>query len=325
MHCTSSVTQYTKGELLEDIQNAGLDMSFESFWKMDFFAQGNKKTSEKVHRARNRVLYIEARYKQWRKEIAYLKDIDAFDFVEAGIFIFRDLVPDEAHKEITSKHSSTGHKSSTLKQEMNEVENDHPKNKPVEGKKIASFGDGTHHSSDDTQYAYIWDTTVNEGYGAFIMTAKRVREDVDHEEDRQTKHRPDEIQENSADTCKSKGKGAKGGKSKGLNPDARMFFLWRREHAKAQRTSRWYVQKSVFGSWWNCLPILYGKGKGKASGKQESKGWSTKGLDKGKKKATVLDFYGPQLVTMLEGCKMLNPRGSTWDYPERVAPHWHVG
>ena len=46
--------------------------------------------------------------------------------------------------------------------------------------KIAAFaGEGTHHSNDDTQHAYIWDTCVNDGYGGFIMTAKCVRQDVD--------------------------------------------------------------------------------------------------------------------------------------------------
>ena len=67
------------------------------------------------------------------------------------------------------------------------------------------------------------------------MTAKRVREDVDEEEDRQTKHRPDAIPEASTDTGKSKGKGAKGGKGKGLNPADRKCFLFGEErHYKAQ-------------------------------------------------------------------------------------------
>ena len=66
---------------------------------------------------------MEARYKQWKKDIAYLKDIDAYDFGEAGaISILLDFLPDEARKVITSKHETTGHKSSTLKQVMIEVE-----------------------------------------------------------------------------------------------------------------------------------------------------------------------------------------------------------
>ena len=126
------LTQYTKGELLADVQIAGPGMSFESYRKG--FAQGKKKTAENVVRARNRVSRpeiaesledMEARYKQWKEDIAYLKDVDAYDFREAGmISILLDFLPDEAHKEITSKHETTGHKSSTLKQVMIEVRED---------------------------------------------------------------------------------------------------------------------------------------------------------------------------------------------------------
>ena len=124
------LTQYTKGELLADIQIAGPGMSFESSRKA--VAQGKKKTAENVHRARNRVSRpenaeslkdMEARYKQRKKDSASLKDVDACDFGEAGmISILLDFSPDEAHKGITSKHEATGHKSSTLKQVMIEVE-----------------------------------------------------------------------------------------------------------------------------------------------------------------------------------------------------------
>ena len=140
------LTQYTKGELLADIQIAGPGMSFESYRKA--FAQGKKKTAENVHRARNRVSRpeiaesledMEARYKQWKKDIAYLKDIDAYDFGEAGmISILLDFLPDEAHKEITSKHETTGHKSITLKQVMIEVEKDHQKRKGQESEQERS-------------------------------------------------------------------------------------------------------------------------------------------------------------------------------------------
>ena len=102
-------------------------------------------------------------------------------------------------------------------------------------KKIA--GEGTHHSNDDTQYAYIWDTSVNDGCGGFIMTAKRVREVFDEEEDRQPQHRPDTIPVASTETGKSEGKGAKGGKGKGkgLNPADRKSFLCGEEgHNMAQ-------------------------------------------------------------------------------------------
>ena len=150
---------------------------------------------------------LQSRSKTWRpdssngKNIAYLKDIDAYAFGEAGVIsILRDFFPDEADKEITSKHETTGHKSSTLKQVMTEVEKiiqrekdrkaSRKDRKSVGGKKIALAGEGTHHPDDDTQY------------GGFIMTAKRVREDVDEEEDRQTKHRPDAIPEASTEKGK---------------------------------------------------------------------------------------------------------------------------
>ena len=165
---------------------------------------------------------MQSRSKTWRPDTSngkktsrILKYIDAYDFGEAGmISILLDFLPDEAHKEITSKHETTGHKSSTLKQQvMIEVEKiiqrekdrkaSRKDRKSVGGKKIAFAGEGAHHSNDDTQYAYIWDTSVNDGYGCFIMTAKRVREDVDEEEDRQTKHRPDAIAESSTETGKN--------------------------------------------------------------------------------------------------------------------------
>ena len=168
--------------------------------------------------------------------------------------------------------------------------------KSVGGKKIAFAGEGTHHSNDDTQYAYIWDTSVNDGYGGFIMTAKRVREDIDEEEDRQTKHRPDAIQEISTETGTSRGIGAKGAEGKRLNPADRKCFICGQEgHCKAQCSQIWYVPKSVLSSWWKILPFLYGKGKGKANGKGEER--APGGSAKAKTKATVLGCTVRSLLT----------------------------
>ena len=72
---------------------------------------------------------LQSRSKTWRPDTSngkktsrILKDVDAYDFGEAGmISILLDFLPDEAHKEITSKHETTGHKSS-MKQVMIEVE-----------------------------------------------------------------------------------------------------------------------------------------------------------------------------------------------------------
>ena len=124
------LTQYSKGDLLADIRIAGPMRSMETYRKPHAF--GRKKTSEKVDRARNRVTRpesaetldgMEDKYPKWRKYIAYLKDIDAYDFVEAGmVSISLDLIPDDAHKEITAKCETTGKKTACLKQIMLEVE-----------------------------------------------------------------------------------------------------------------------------------------------------------------------------------------------------------
>ena len=77
---------------------------------------------------------MEASYKQWKKDIAYLKDIDAYDFGEAGmISILQDFLPDEAHKEITSKHETTGHKCSTANVSFVEKRDTTKHNAPKDG------------------------------------------------------------------------------------------------------------------------------------------------------------------------------------------------
>ena len=254
----------------------------------------------------------EARYKQWLKDIACLKDVDAYDIGEAGVIsILLDFLPDEAHKEITTKHETTGYESSTLKQVMIEVEKiiqiegdrkaSRKDRKSVGGKKIAFAGKGPHHSNDDTQYEYILDTSVNDGHGGSIMTTKCVREDVDEEEDRQTKHRPDAIPEACTETGKSKGKGAKGGKGKGLNPADRKCFLCGEEgHYDAPKdgTSQ-RVYLAVGGTAYHSCTA---KEKARPTGKEESKGKGTKGLVKGKNKGHSFGLYCPQFVDVLEGC-----------------------
>ena len=250
-----------------------------------------------------------ARYKQW-KNIAYLKDIDAYDFGESGmISILLDFFPDEAHKEITSKHETTGHKSSTLmwdeKPETVDLDD------PVGGKKIAFAGEGTHHSNDDTQCAYIWDTSVNDGYGGFIMTAKRVRDDVDEEEDRQTKHRPGAIPEASTETGKSKGKGAKGGKGKGLNPADRKCFLCGEEghyNAPNDGTSR-RVYVAVGGTAYHSCTA---KEKARPTGKESRKERAPRASAKARTRATVLGCTVRSLLTCWKDATQTpKPRGRT--------------
>ena len=81
------LTQYNKKELLADVQMDGPEQSLEPLRKA--MAYGKKKMAENVHRARNRVTrpeiaetmgQLEERYRSWRKDIAYLKDIGAYVF-----------------------------------------------------------------------------------------------------------------------------------------------------------------------------------------------------------------------------------------------------
>ena len=65
---------------------------------------------------------LELKYKKWKKDIAYLKDIDAFELKEASLIsILIDFVLDEVHKEVTMKHETVGKTSSTLKHLQLEV------------------------------------------------------------------------------------------------------------------------------------------------------------------------------------------------------------
>ena len=86
---------------------------------------GKKKTAENVHRARNRVTrpeiaetmgQLEERYRSWKKDTAYLKDIGAYDFKDQTmVSILMDFVPDEVHKEISMMHETAGKEASSLK------------------------------------------------------------------------------------------------------------------------------------------------------------------------------------------------------------------
>ena len=117
------LTQYTKKELLSDVQMAGPKQCFESLRRA--MAYGRKKTAENIHRARNRVTrpeiaetmgQLEERYRSWKKDIAYLKEIGAYDFQDQTmISILMDFVPDEVHKEISMKHDTVGKKATNLK------------------------------------------------------------------------------------------------------------------------------------------------------------------------------------------------------------------
>ena len=80
--------------------------------------------------------------KQRKKDVAYLKDIDAYDFREASmISILLDFIPDEAYKEITTRHVTVGDKSSSLKQILAELE------KIIQREKIRKESRRDRHSS----------------------------------------------------------------------------------------------------------------------------------------------------------------------------------
>ena len=101
-------TQYTRKELLADVQMGGPERSLGSL--RTGMAYGKKNAAENVHRARNRVTrsqmaetmgQLEERYRSWKKDTAFLKDIGAYACKEQTmVSILMDVVPDEVHKEI---------------------------------------------------------------------------------------------------------------------------------------------------------------------------------------------------------------------------------
>ena len=100
------LVQYTEGELLDDVQIAGPCLSFNKYRKT--YHAGKKKTAENTHRARNRVSrpaiaenmdVLDEKFKKWKKDIAYLKDIDANEYCDNGtISILFDFAPTRSTK-----------------------------------------------------------------------------------------------------------------------------------------------------------------------------------------------------------------------------------
>ena len=117
------LNQYTKGDLLSDIQMNGISQVFESYRKAAVY--GKKKTAENVHRARNRVARpevagnlssLETKYRKWKKDLAYLKDIGADDFTETTLVsILVDFLPDEVNEEVNMKVEAVGKNSVPFK------------------------------------------------------------------------------------------------------------------------------------------------------------------------------------------------------------------
>ena len=114
------------------------------------------------------MLQTEEKYKHWKKDIAYLKDIDAYDFKDSAmISILLDFLPDEAHKEITTKHETVGSKASTLRHIQIEVEKiiqrekdravSRKDRKPSASKNIALASESCGHEGHrEEETLYIW-------------------------------------------------------------------------------------------------------------------------------------------------------------------------
>ena len=228
------LTQYTTGELLADVRMIGPMGSMESYRKA--YKYGKKKTAENVHRARNRVSRpdiaekvgdLEEKFRKWKKDIAYLKDIEAYDYGDAGmVSILLDMIPDETHREITAKHETVGSTAASLKDMMIEVERiierekdrkqSREDRKPeTRSKKLGYAGQEPQQPCHEhyEEQMYVWDSEANYGYGGFIMAAKRVREEDDDEEGEngpKAKRERTQPAEQEGQGPKGKGKG-KGG------------------------------------------------------------------------------------------------------------------
>ena len=112
-------------------------------------------------------------------------------------------------------------------------------------KKLASLEENK-----EAEQIYAWKIELNGGYGGFILMAKRTRED-DDENDRNVKGRKDSNQVGATGESGSSSEGfVQRGKSKGKGKGERRCFMCGEEgHLKAQCPHRWYVLKTVFGSW----------------------------------------------------------------------------
>ena len=189
-----SLVQHTEGELLSDVQIAGPCLSFNSYRKA--YHAGMKKIAENIHRARNRVSARRSprTWTSWRssrsgrKDIAYLKDIDAYDCRDNGmISILFDFVPDEVHKEITMKYATVGSNASDLRTAMLEVERiiEREKDRVQSRRDRQTKGKISALQEEVAEDLYVWNDEANSGYGGFVLAAKRVRQGGEDEEEAQ--------------------------------------------------------------------------------------------------------------------------------------------
>ena len=194
-------TQYTRRELLADVQMGGPEQSVESVRKAMAF--GKKKTAENVHRARNRVTRPEVAetmhgstgrtIPKLEKGHCLLEGHRAHDFKDQTmVSILMDFVPDEIHKETSMNHETAGKKASSLKtiQLMTEKiirrEKDRAESRKDRKRsgKVAAVADGGQGdcSNFEQHELFVWDHNANAGYGGFVAAAMK-RSWNDDEED----------------------------------------------------------------------------------------------------------------------------------------------
>ena len=290
------LTRYTKKELLADVHMGGPEQSLESLRKA--MACGGMKTAENVHRARNRVTrpeiaeatgQLEERYRSWKKDNAYLKDIGAYGFKDQTmVSILMDFVPDEVHKEISMKHETACKKAGSLKtiQLMTEKIIQREKDRAESGKdskrsgKVAAVAEGGQGvcSNFEQHQLFVWDHNANAGYGGFVAAAMKRSRDDDEEaaEEGPAAGGPPPSQSARVDDVGGKG-GSRKGKGKG-KADRECFLCGLKGHFKAHCPNKWYVPKTQWSSWWNTLPFQKGKAKGK--GKDQGEEGKSKGKGK---------------------------------------------
>ena len=139
------------------------------------------------------------------------------------------------------------------------------------------------------------------------MAVNRGPEDADEPEAKRT--RP-EYQEKGK--CKGKSKGKGKGKCHLCSDEG---------HYMAQCPQRWYVPKTVFGSWWNALPFHNGKSKGK--GQEKGKGKATWKGGKGKGQS----YPQPAAPNPMEWMDFppLNQVGSQQEWNDGYSGGWSDG
>ena len=129
---------------------------------------------------------MEEKFKKWKKDIAYLKDIDAYDYRDNGmISILLDFVPDEVDKEISMKYATVGSNTIDLRTAMLEVERiiEREKDRVQSKRDRQTKGKISALQEEVAEYLYVWNDEANSGYGGFVLAAKRVRQGEEDEEE----------------------------------------------------------------------------------------------------------------------------------------------